>query len=85
MPDRIRQLTPIPESASAEVVCEQVAPVTTADLTRPIEQRRRDGVTTLNGHWILHHMVEHMAGHDGRIRLPLHLQRAGVANATRPR
>ena len=62
-----------------------VAPLTTADLTRPIEQRRRDGVITLNGHWILYHMVEHLGGHYGQINLLMHLQRAGVAPVTAQR
>jgi len=55
-----------------------VAPLTTADLTRPIEHRRRDGIVTLNGHWVLYHMVEHFGGHDGQVNLLLHLHRMTV-------
>lgn len=64
---------------------EQVAALKTSDLSRPIEHKRRDRLTTLNGHWILYHMVEHMGGHDGQIRLLLHLQSAGVARAAASR
>jgi len=58
-----------------------VARLGTDGLSRPIEQRRKDDVRTLNGHWILYHMVEHMGGHYGQINLLVHLQRAGVVGA----
>jgi uncharacterized damage-inducible protein DinB len=64
-----------------EYTRQQLGTLTTDDLIRPFEQKRRDGVTTLNGHWILYHMVEHMGGHYAQINLLLHLQSAGVVRA----
>ncbi|SRR5258706_2361312 len=57
-----------------------IAPLATADLSRAIEHRRRDGIQTLNGHWILYHMVEHLGGHHAQINLLRHIQklRAGA-------
>lgn len=62
-----------------------IAPLTTADITRTMELRRRNGTIAINGHWILYHMVEHFGGHHGQINLLLHLQRAGVAPVLAPR
>lgn len=48
------------------------------ELAREIEHRRRDGVQTLTGRWILYHMVEHLAGHYGQIGVLRHLHRAAA-------
>ena len=61
-----------------------IAPLTTAEITRTMELRRRDGKIAINGHWILYHMVEHLGGHYGQINLLLHMQRAGIAPASSP-
>ena len=55
-----------------------LTPLETSDLSREIELRSPRGVRTLNGHWILYHMVEHLGGHYGQINLMMHMQRAGV-------
>ena len=62
-----------------------VAPLTAAEITRTMEVRRRTGTVSINGHWILYHMVEHLGGHYGQINLLLHLQRAGAATEASPR
>jgi len=59
----------------------QMRPLVAADLTRPIEQRRRTGVVTLNGRWILYHMLEHTAGHRAQIALLGRLLRVRPAAA----
>ena len=47
----------------------QTRSLVAADLTRPIEQRRRAGIAILNGRWILYHMLEHTAGHRAQVAL----------------
>jgi len=61
-----------------------VMPLTSADLVREIEQRRARGTRTLNGHWILYHMVEHFAGHYGQLNLR-HLWRTSARAAASDR
>ena len=52
-----------------------VAPLADSDLLREIEHRSREDRVTLNGRWILYHMVEHHARHNGQIGLLRHLYR----------
>lgn len=51
-------------------------PLTSADLDRDIEVRGRTKTQTMNGRWILFHIVEHQAGHYGQINLLRHMYRA---------
>lgn len=47
-----------------------LAPLTDADLTRRIERPRPDGGTRIfEVSWVLYHMLEHQAGHQGQISL----------------
>jgi hypothetical protein len=47
------------------------------DLLRPFRRRRRDGrEEVVDPRWVLHHLVEHFAGHYGQILLLRHLHRA---------
>ena len=59
-----------------------ISPLSTADLSREIEVRGSRGVRTFNGHWILYHMIEHLAGHFGQINLLIHLKQTGTAKTS---
>jgi len=50
--------------------------LTANDLDRDIEVRGRTQTQTMNGRWMLFHIVEHQAGHYGQINMLRHLYRA---------
>ncbi len=64
-----------------EFTREALLPMADGDLVREIEHRRRDGVQTLNGRWILYHIVEHEAGHHYQIGTLRHFHRVAAARS----
>lgn len=53
-----------------------VGPITPAGLNRKVEARRKDGTLRVyNIRWVLYHLVEHFAAHQGQIYLLRHQYR----------
>jgi hypothetical protein len=58
---------------SRAYVTRRWAPLSDRDLTKPVRRTRRDGTKAVTDpRWILYHMVEHFAGHQGQILLIRH-------------